>query len=87
MKQLDILRNKKIYENLSSIEHSSIKRPYETQEAIHKEKEYYYDKYRQAELDWSMLLHQFRYLPSKDMKILKYKPFFLQSNNTESKSN
>ncbi|CAM4050553.1 MULTISPECIES: hypothetical protein [Bacillus cereus group] len=78
MKQLDILRNKKTYENFSIIEQCSIKRSYETQEAIHKEKKYYYSKYRQAELDWSMLLHQFRYLPSKDMKILKYKPNLLK---------
>ncbi|EOS8268460.1 hypothetical protein ABTI76_001034 [Bacillus cereus] len=36
---------------------------------------YLYNIYKQAELSWSMELLQYRYLPTKEIKPLKYKPF------------
>ncbi|GAB6489320.1 hypothetical protein OA45_00726 [Bacillus sp. UMTAT18] len=73
MKQLDILRYKKSYEELAQRDAANLKRSSEAQEAIHKEKEYYYDKYRHAELAWSRQLLQYKYIPSKEIKMLKYK--------------
>lgn len=78
MKQFNILRNKRAYVKSTNRDNINFKHSYEIQEALQVEMEakrkYYYDKYRQAELEWSRLLLQFEYYPSKDMKILKYKP-------------
>ncbi|MDH2882394.1 hypothetical protein [Bacillus cytotoxicus] len=76
MKQYDILRNKRAYEKSTNRDNINFRRSYEIQEALQigmeAKRKYYYDKYRQAELEWSRLLLQFEYYPSKDMKILKY---------------
>ncbi|PEU05838.1 hypothetical protein [Bacillus sp. AFS019443] len=78
MRQFNILRNKQAYEKSTNRDNINFKHSYEIQEALQVEMEakrkYYYDRYRQAELEWSRLLLQFEYYPSKDMKILKYKP-------------
>ncbi|HFJ9454138.1 TPA: hypothetical protein ACGW67_005460 [Bacillus tropicus] len=78
MKQYDILFYKQAYEKSLNRDDINFKYSYKTQEAllveIEAKQKYYYDCYRQAELQWSKSLLQFDYLPSKDMKILKYKP-------------
>lgn len=78
MKQYNILRYKRAYEKSSNINLIDFRHSHDVQEALQTEMEakrkYYYDKYRHAELEWSRLLLQFEYYPSKDMKILKYKP-------------
>ncbi|MFF1992855.1 hypothetical protein ACFVWC_16565 [Bacillus mycoides] len=73
MKQLDILRLKKAYEELIHRDTINLKRSYAAQEALQKEKEYYYEKYRLAELAWSRELLQYKYIPSKKIKMLRYK--------------
>ncbi|HDR7772825.1 TPA: hypothetical protein QCY13_004180 [Bacillus paranthracis] len=78
MRQFNILRNKRAYEKSTNRDNINFKHSNEIQEALQVEieakRKYYYDCYRQTELQWSNLLLQFNYLPSKDMKILKYKP-------------
>lgn len=82
IRQYDILFYKQAYEKSLNRDDINFKYSYETQEALQVEieakRKYYYDKYRQAELEWSRLLLQFEYYPSMDMKILKYKPNLLK---------
>ncbi|MEK5251524.1 hypothetical protein MKX66_28905 [Bacillus sp. FSL R9-9530] len=78
MKQFNILCNKRAYEKLTNRNNINCRHSYEIQEAFQVEmkakRKYYYDRYRQAKLEWSRSLLQFDYLPSKNMKILKYIP-------------
>lgn len=45
-------------------------------EGTQNQSKYWYDLYRRSEFEWRKEFLQFKYLPSKDIKSLKYKPNF-----------